>query len=117
MKKTQSLNPYANLQLAPAKVVPQQQREGLRAEAKNRSLGIRPRKPGRPRSASTVREAAKAYPLYFHPAAHKALKIYAAESGRKMHDLLVEAVEEWFAKHGISQPVRSNPVVEEERPR
>jgi hypothetical protein len=64
---------------------------------------------------TTVRDTAKAYPVYLHPAAHKALKIYAAESGRKMHDLMVEAVEEWFAKHGISQPVRPT-VTEQTQP-
>ena len=111
MKKAQKLNPYANLQLAPAG-------RNIGGSADNRSSSKRNEtqqsRVGRPRMSRTVRETAKAYPLYLHPAAHKALKIYAAESGRKMHDLMVEAVEEWFAKHGISQPVRA--VITEEQP-
>jgi hypothetical protein len=112
MKKAQKLNPYANLQLTPAPAG-----RSVGGPASNVSSSKRMETPqsraGRPRMARTVREAAKAYPLYLHPAAHKALKVYAAESGRKMHDLMVEAVEEWFAKHGISQPVR--PAVAEQQ--
>jgi hypothetical protein len=111
MKKAQKVNPYANLQLAPAV-------RSVGGSAGNVSSRKRTETPqgrvGRPRSSKTVRETAKAYPLYLHPAGHKALKVYAAESGRKMHDLMVEAVEEWFAKHGISQPVR--PAIAEQQP-
>ena len=102
MKKIQKPNPYANLQLAPAA------RAAVNAANAPLSTGVETPegRVGRPRMLATVRDTAKAYPVYLHPAAHKALKVYAAESGRKMHDLMVEAVEEWFAKHGISQPVR-----------
>jgi hypothetical protein len=111
MKKVQKLNPYANLQLAPAG---RNANSSADTSSSNKSNEIQQGRVGRPRMPKTVRETAKAYPLYLHPAAHRALKIYAAESGRKMHDLMVEAVEQWFAKHGISQPVRA--VVDEQAP-
>lgn len=111
MKKAQKPNPYAKLQLAPAAgaaVGPANAPSSMGMETLESRVG-------RPRMSATVRDTAKAYPVYLHPAAHKALKVYAAESGRKMHDLMVEAVEEWFAKHGISQPVRPT-VAEQPQP-
>jgi hypothetical protein len=103
MKKAPKLNPYANLQLAPTARITADPASSVATSERPYMPQVRA---GRPRLGRTIRETAKAYPLYLHPAAHKALKVYAAESGRKMHDLMVEAVEEWFAKHGISQPVR-----------
>ena len=50
--------------------------------------------------------------LYLHPAAAKALQRYALDQsmpGRKVkvHDLLLEAVEDWFRRHGLREPVRA----------
>ena len=46
--------------------------------------------------------------LYLHPAGGKALKRYALEQDTKVHSLLLEAVEDWFKKHGLREPVRVN---------
>ncbi len=60
-------------------------------------------------AGKTLREVAAQHVLYLHPAAAKALKLYAVERGVKVHDLLIEALEEWFAKHGLRAPVRAKP--------
>jgi len=44
--------------------------------------------------------------LYLEPAGHKAMKQYALGADRKVHDLLLEAVEEWAAKRGIREQMR-----------
>jgi hypothetical protein len=53
--------------------------------------------------------------LYLHPDGKYELKRYALARGAKVkvHDLLLEAVEEWAARHGIAAPFR----VPSERPR
>jgi hypothetical protein len=44
--------------------------------------------------------------LYLHPAGKKALRLYAVEKGCKVHDLLLEALEEWANARGLSGPWR-----------
>ena len=44
--------------------------------------------------------------LYLHPVGKKALRLYAVEKGCKVHDLLLEAVEEWANARGLSGPWR-----------
>lgn len=44
--------------------------------------------------------------LYLHPDGKKALRLYAVERGVKVHDLLLEAVEQWAANHGLRGPWR-----------
>lgn len=53
--------------------------------------------------------------LYLHPDGKYELKRYALARGPKVkvHDLLLEALEEWAARHGIAAPFR----VPSERPR
>jgi hypothetical protein len=53
--------------------------------------------------------------LYLHPDGKYELKRYALARGPKVkvHDLLLEAVEEWAERHGIAAPFRVPP----ERPR
>jgi hypothetical protein len=53
--------------------------------------------------------------LYLHPDGKYELKRYALARGPKVkvHDLLLEAVEEWAERHGIAGPFR----VPSERPR
>jgi hypothetical protein len=46
--------------------------------------------------------------LYLHPDAAKALKRYAVDQNTKVHDLLLEAVEDWFRRHGLREPVRAD---------
>jgi len=48
--------------------------------------------------------------LYLHPAAAKALKRYAVDQNVKVHDLLIEAVENWFRGHGLKEQVRAETV-------
>ena len=53
--------------------------------------------------------------LYLHPDGKYELKRYALALGPKVkvHDLLLQAVEEWAERHGIAAPMR----VPSERPR
>lgn len=44
--------------------------------------------------------------LYLHPEGKKALRLYAVEKGVKVHDLLLEAVEQWAAERGLRGPWR-----------
>jgi hypothetical protein len=46
---------------------------------------------------------------YIHPNAAKALKRYAVENNCKVHDLCVEAFEDWFRAHGLREKVRAEP--------
>lgn len=62
---------------------------------------------GTPRPArTTMREESAPVTLYLHPDARKALKRYAFEQDVKVHDLLLEAVEDWFRSHGLRERVR-----------
>lgn len=67
------------------------------------------RRAARP-AGGTLKEAASQLVLYISPAAAKALKLYAATNDAKVHDLLIEAVEGWFHKHGLREQVRAKPV-------
>jgi len=67
------------------------------------SNGIPPRPPGR-----TLKEASAPHMIYLHPAAAKALKRYAIDQNTKVHDLLLEALEDWFRRHGLREPVRAD---------
>jgi hypothetical protein len=53
--------------------------------------------------------------VYLHPDGKYELKRYALARGPKVkvHDLLIEAIEEWAERHGLSVPFR----VPSERPR
>lgn len=65
------------------------------------------RRPMESRSDPTV--------LYLHPDGKYELKRYALARGSKVkvHDLIMEAVEEWAERHGVAAPFR----VPSERPR
>lgn len=64
-------------------------------------------------TGKTLRQVAKTHLLYLHPAASKQLQRYAVDqSGHaevKVHDLLIEAVQDWFDKHGLRGPIRALP--------
>ncbi len=60
---------------------------------------------GKPATAK-MRDEAAPVTLYLHKDARKALKRYALEQELKVHDLLLEAVEDWFRSHGLGQQVR-----------
>jgi len=63
--------------------------------------------PPRP-AGRTLKEASAPHMLYLHPAAAKALKRYAIDKNSKVHDLLLEALEDWFRRHGLREPVRAD---------
>jgi hypothetical protein len=72
------------------------------------------REPAPPESADgdLLRDVAARLMLYIHPSAAKTLQRYAVEqSGHrakvKVHDLAIEALEEWFQRHGLPGPVRA----------
>ena len=72
------------------------------------------REPTPPESADgdLLRDVAARLMLYIHPSAAKTLQRYAVEqSGHrakvKVHDLVIEALEEWFQQHGLPGPVRA----------
>ena len=48
--------------------------------------------------------------LYLHPDGHRALKLYAVEADIHMHDIFMEALEAWAQKHGITAPLRAEPM-------
>lgn len=56
-----------------------------------------------------LRDLANQVVLYLNPAGHKELKRFAIGADRKVHDLLIEAVEEWAAKRGIREQMRVRP--------
>jgi len=60
-----------------------------------------------PEPGRTLKDASAQLMLYLHPAAAKALKRYALDQNTKVHDLLLEAVEDWFRRHGLREPVRA----------
>lgn len=53
-----------------------------------------------------MRDRADQVVLYLNPAGHKELKRFAIGADRRVHDLLLEAVEEWAAKRGIREQMR-----------
>jgi hypothetical protein len=55
--------------------------------------------PGRP-------EKGKPYVTYLHPRGHRALRLYALESGGSVQGIIIEALEAWTKAHGITEPVR-----------
>jgi len=68
----------------------------------------------------TLKDVSAQLMLYLHPDAAKALQRYALEKsapGRKVkvHDLLIEAVEDWFHRHGLREPVRAKTGREDNR--
>lgn len=59
-----------------------------------------------------LKEVSAQLMLYIHPDAAKSLQRYALEQSApgkkvKVHDLLIEAVEEWFRRHGLRETVRA----------
>jgi hypothetical protein len=61
--------------------------------------------------AHLVKNRAQQVIIYMRPEAHKALNRYALEQSTfknkiKPHDLLVEAVQEWFDRHGLREQVK-----------
>lgn len=92
---------YPNMSLAPAEPSP----VPPQAEAAPATTSAAPRRRGE--GGRTLKEASAHLMLYLHPDAAKALKRYAVDQNAKVHDLLLEAVEDWFRRHGLREPVRA----------
>ena len=65
-------------------------------------------------SSELLRDVAQQYVVYLHPAAHKTIARYALEqSGHRNkvrpHDIIINALEDFFEKHGLPGPVRAKP--------
>jgi hypothetical protein len=63
-------------------------------------------------AVGTLKESSAHLMLYLHPAAVKALQRYALDQSSprnkvKVHDLILEALEDWFRRHGLREPVRA----------
>lgn len=51
-------------------------------------------------------EKAQPYVAYLNPAGHRALRLYALESGGSVQAIIIEAVEAWARSHGITEPMK-----------
>jgi hypothetical protein len=84
----------------------------LKAE-ENRWLEMIRRKRGRYRSyynktrGVPLKKSSAQIVLYIEPAAHMQLKLCAIEEGVKVHDLLLEAIQEWMDQKGIDEQARA----------
>ncbi len=66
--------------------------------------------PALPKAESrTLKEVSAHIMTYIHPDAAKALKRYAVENNCKVHDICLEALENWFRAHGLREKVRAEP--------
>jgi len=65
-----------------------------------------PAEGGQGRVRRPLEEVADPSVLYLHPTGKKNLRLYAVERNCKVHDLLLEAVEEWAAAKGLAGPWR-----------
>jgi hypothetical protein len=89
---------YAAFELAPEPQPPAPAPEPVR----------QPEQTGRA-GGHTLKEVSAHIMTYIHPNAAKALKRYAVENNCKVHDLCVEAFEDWFRAHGLREKVRAEP--------
>ncbi len=60
------------------------------------------------RRRTTLKAASHHLMVYVHPDAGKALKRYALDRNTKVHSLVIEALEEWFRRNGLREPVRAD---------
>lgn len=59
-----------------------------------------------PPSPAKGGEKAKPYVAYLNPAGHRALRLYALESGSSVQGIIIEALEAWAKSHGITEPMK-----------
>ena len=101
------LAPQATARVEPAKDVP----SPVAIDASSTAPAALPQLPGSsPRTGKRRPMEEKADPtvLYLHPEGKMALKRYALDRGSKVrvHDLLLEAVEQWARSKGLDVPFR-----------
>lgn len=87
----------------PAPTAPEVAAPVVPAQASDTPPDPAPRPHGR-----TLKDVADPVMIYLNPAAVKALKRYALDQNTKVHSLLLEAVEDWFKRHGLREPVRAD---------
>ena len=94
--------------MAPAQVLAIQTRQNDASEKPEARLFTQsePETVGEGRGRRPLEDKSDPSVLYLHPAGKKALRLYAVEKGCKVHDLLLEAVEEWANARGLSGPWR-----------
>jgi len=95
------LGPIENAPAAP--VAAEVAAQMVPAEAPDTPPHPAPRPRGR-----TLKDVADPVMIYLNPAAVKALKRYALDQNTKVHSLLLEAIEDWFKRHGLREPVRAD---------
>ena len=87
---------YGSLTLEEPEATPAEEGRGGAQPAA--STGHKPR---------TLKEAASAVVLYIHPAAHKQIKQWCLDEGIRVHDFLIDAVEESMRSKGLRAVVRA----------
>jgi hypothetical protein len=70
--------------------------------------------PPAPVAGELLKDIAQQYVIYLHPAAHKTIARYALEQSSfrskvRPHDLIIQAIEEFFERNGLPGPVRAKP--------
>jgi hypothetical protein len=68
----------------------------------------RPLKQPTAKAGRTLKEVSAPHIVYLHPGAAKTLKRYAVDQNVKVHDLMIEALEDWFKGHGLKGPIRAD---------
>ncbi len=66
------------------------------------------RKKSAEKGGRTLKEVSAPHIIYLHPGAAKTLKRYAVDQNVKVHDLMIEALEDWFKGHGLKGPIRAD---------
>ena len=62
---------------------------------------------GTTRSGHTLRERSQQLVVYLSPQFHKALRVYAAEAETRVHDLVLQALDDWRKRRGIAAGPRA----------
>lgn len=60
----------------------------------------------RPQTDGAKDQKGQPYVTYMNPRGHRALRLYALESGTSVQGIIMEALEAWAKKHGITEPIR-----------
>jgi len=96
-----------SLDLQPLPSAPSPADEGVpKAVSQIPASSLQPRSGGKPRNDDGKVEKGQPYVTYLHPKGHRALRLYALEAGSSVQGIIIEALENWAKKHGITEPMR-----------
>jgi hypothetical protein len=95
---------YAGLALDDAPAV--QPVEGVAEAEAIEAPAAAPRRARTPQKATGKGEKGQPYVTYLNPLGHRALRLYALESGGSVQGIIIEALETWAKKHGLTEPMR-----------